>query len=499
MNRNKFKKIILSVSVIAIIFVGVTSLFFIPKSNVNAQIGGIKIPTLKGISSLLPGSNNVPTNDVKGNFKEFTLDSIFLNTAKVSINVLTESIVNWINRGFDGNPAFVDDFGGFLREVADRETAQFIEGTALELLCSPWRANIKVALSLPTGYREEVACTLSDIVANMDNFVKGDFRQGGWGGWFQLTTRPNNNPYSLYISSASELDSRIANQQGIDREQLAWGQGFFSKRECEELPAGVAGPPSCKIVTPGSMINTQLEKVLNTSLTQLELADEFNEIISALASQLMTRVISGRGLRSLSESVNGTTSYVTKLAKDENGLVLSSNKAGVASEIDTVVVMETQYNNSKRQTFNTTVPTESLLVQLQSCYESKLNNLALHLTTAERDLASERMASASSTINSQIIPVKTRLSEEINVSNEVLAQLQALIDEVNGVNISSKLLDILARYQDYIGSGVIHTTFDPSDIDTQNTMNSIESETEGKIIECQDFPPPPVPVIPPTT
>ena len=194
MNRNKFKKIILSVSVIAIIFVGVTSLFFIPKSNVNAQIGGIKIPTLKGISSLLPGSNNVPTNDVKGNFKEFTLDSIFLNTAKVSINVLTESIVNWINRGFDGNPAFVDDFGGFLREVADRETAQFIEGTALELLCSPWRANIKVALSLPTGYREEVACTLSDIVANMDNFVKGDFRQGGWGGWFQLTTRPNNNP-----------------------------------------------------------------------------------------------------------------------------------------------------------------------------------------------------------------------------------------------------------------------------------------------------------------
>ncbi|MBT3283039.1 hypothetical protein HN375_02690, partial [bacterium] len=186
--------------------------------------------------------------------------------AKTAINVLTESIVNWINRGFDGNPAFVDDFGGFLREIADRETSLFIEGTSLELLCSPWRANIKVALSLPTGYREEVACTLSDIVANMDNFVHGDFSQGGWGGWFQLTTRPNNNPYSLYISSASELDSRIARQQGIDREQLAWGQGFLSKQDCDP-----PGSQNCKTVTPGTVINSQLEKVLNTSLTQLEL------------------------------------------------------------------------------------------------------------------------------------------------------------------------------------------------------------------------------------
>ena len=58
--------------------------------------------------------------------ENFFDSSLGYTVARTAINVLTESVVNWINRGFDGNPAFVDDFGGFLREIADRETAHFI-------------------------------------------------------------------------------------------------------------------------------------------------------------------------------------------------------------------------------------------------------------------------------------------------------------------------------------------------------------------------------------
>jgi hypothetical protein len=46
-------------------------------------------------------------------------------------------------------------------------------------------------------------------------------------------------------------------------------------------------------VTPGSVIENQLEKVLGSSVSQLEIADEINEIASALMIQLTQRAING--------------------------------------------------------------------------------------------------------------------------------------------------------------------------------------------------------------
>lgn len=144
---------------------------------------------------------------------------------KTTIRGITASMVNWINSGFQGGPAYVTDINGLLLDIADATTANFIEGTALEALCSPWKMNIKIALSLPSNrFEEDVRCTLSDIVANMDDFINGDFSQGGWAGWFELTTR--NNPYNNYLASASELEARIDNAQGEEMKLLDWEMDF---------------------------------------------------------------------------------------------------------------------------------------------------------------------------------------------------------------------------------------------------------------------------------
>ena len=425
--------------------------------------------------------------------KERILDSsLGYTVSRGFINVMTESIVNWINRGFDGNPAFVDDFGGFLREVADRQTAYFIEGTSLELLCSPWRANIRVALSVPTGFREEVACTLSDIVANMDDFVKGDFSQGGWGGWFQLTTRPNNNPYSLYISSASELDSRISRQQDLDREQLAWGQGFLSKQECEELPAGVSGPTRCKTVTPGTVIEDQLESVLGSGIRQLELADEFDEIVGALIQQLARQAFTGnRGLRGLSEGAGGQTSFTSQLGGSTSGVLLSETKEAALLNVSRDIDDETDYKNIKQATLNSILASEVLLLNLTSCYAGKF---ADNLSDANEDIAQARIDTANSTIATQITPTKTSLENDIETSGQVIDTLNTFktnISNASTVETVGRLSNSLAslRLSGQLNTSNIFNAQEEQSIITAQ-MSALNATTNTQITECQNFPPP---------
>jgi hypothetical protein len=45
--------------------------------------------------------------------KETVADGIAWAVAKLVVREMTTSIVNWINSGFKGNPAFVTDLGGF--------------------------------------------------------------------------------------------------------------------------------------------------------------------------------------------------------------------------------------------------------------------------------------------------------------------------------------------------------------------------------------------------
>ena len=177
-----------------------------PVPQIPAPTDPIPSPPAQIPSPVLPVL--VPTDDKPNNIKESLWDRVAHQAANTLIEQTLVSMTNWINSGFDGGPAFVTDLRGFLLDIADATTADFIEGTALEALCSPWRLNIRVALALgqATPFEREVRCTLSDIVANMDDFINGDFSQGGWAGWFELTTRPQNNPYGLYLITASELD-----------------------------------------------------------------------------------------------------------------------------------------------------------------------------------------------------------------------------------------------------------------------------------------------------
>ena len=238
-------------------------------------------------------------------------DSIALTIAKSTISRLVNSTVKWINNGFDGNPAYVNNPKQYFTDIADGEAGEFIRGSELGLLCSPFQANIR--LSLMQEYYEPLPyqCTLSEVTSNIEGFFD-DFSQGGWDAWFSMTQNPTNNPYGAYLKARIDMDSRIANAIGLKNQQLDRGRGFLSFEKCpsgsfegtdEELnkgcfKTGTWEKVDATVVTPGSVIETQLSTVLGTGIRQLELADEFDEIVGALVTQLLQKVLGGGGLAS---------------------------------------------------------------------------------------------------------------------------------------------------------------------------------------------------------
>lgn len=324
---------------------------FVPVSDI-AHTGITKVNTLQQTLNT--------TTSIRSFLTETVLKNLAMNMLNAIIHKMTADIVQWINNGFDGNPAFVTDFGGLLTDTVDEELGRFIEGTELGFLCSPFRLDIRIALARSrSSYRQRSACTLTGIGNNVQGFVQGN-NSGGWDKWLEMTTKPQNNPYGSFLMAQNEVSMRIAGRQNINITQLNWGNGFMSWQKCTDIavpgdadftgpvqPGGnlnnvdtdetllannpevgitttgqIKRPQSCKTQTPGSVIEEQVNQALGSDMRRLELADDINEIINALMGQLVKQALGGIGGllgASKGNSSNGGKSVVNYYANLDTG------------------------------------------------------------------------------------------------------------------------------------------------------------------------------------
>ncbi len=232
-------------------------------------------------------------------------DTIAIFIVKGVLEKIIDSTIDWINSGFDENPAFISDPSRYFTDIADGIAGDFINSTDAGFLCSPLQDNLKLSLALnyakKTGRDDRgnsgSQCTLTGIANNIEDFYT-DFSKGGWDSWFELTQTSKYNPYSAFVEADLELDLRIAGAVGAQSQKLDWGKGFLSRPgEClvfGDIGNGLDGCiEQAPDKTPGVVIEAQLEKVLGSGVTQLELADEFDELVSALLGQLVQKTVFG--------------------------------------------------------------------------------------------------------------------------------------------------------------------------------------------------------------
>lgn len=276
-------------------------------------------------------SSTSQSSQAQSNFlKDCIEHGLALALGKMILAAITQSIVNWINSGFNGSPSFVTNPGDFFTDIADRVAGEFILGSDLAFLCSPFKLQIQLALAINygsgAGGTGKAECTLTGVLDNVDNFFN-DFDQGGWTNWFAMTQSANNNPYGSFLNAESALSVKIAGAKNLELMKLNWGNGFMSLEECEDGTIVIGGSAqeeeggivlqqgtsarggdhgNCGVTTPGKLIEGTLQKTTDLPLEQLGVADDLDKIFNALGFQLIKQIMGGLGgLAGASKSSSG--------------------------------------------------------------------------------------------------------------------------------------------------------------------------------------------------
>ena len=241
--------------------------------------------------------------------KEYVGDPIGWFVAKVLLQKMTQSTVSWINNGFNGAPAFVSDPNTYFSTLSDQVAGQFLlQNPDLNFLCSPFGTQLRITLNnqrqQPYGVNGgNFRCALSSVVGNIDAFTS-NFANGSWAAWGVMTQDDLSNPYGAYLSLTDELQRQEDNQVGAKSQQLSWGKGFLTYQTCTDTGVKTQSGnavKNCHTDTPGSVIEAQLEKSLGSGAASLNAADEIDEIVGALMTQLVSKSLSSisGGLRGL--------------------------------------------------------------------------------------------------------------------------------------------------------------------------------------------------------
>jgi len=416
--------------------------------------------------------------------KECIGDALGWALANGVLSAFVQSITDWVNNGFEGGPAFVTDLDQFLGQVADETALDFIEGTELGFLCSPFQLEIRLALAVQRQpFQERIRCSLGDVVDNADRFFSGDFSGGGgWPAWFRVHAYQRNNPYGAYALSLAELEVRIDSRRSNEKSLLTFGSGFFSKRECvayedikgsEKISQTGEVQRRCtdwKIVTPGTQVNASVAKALGVGVDRLTIADEIDELINALFAQLAQKALTGvDGLRGLSSrSSSSARTYTTA----DGRVVQGSYLEALVNETDTGSVSGAK---------NILLANIESAIELEEAYRAALEQNIAALNNVDGSTFACYYA-LSAPLNGTGVLAEIRNASELEdlyrarleASRAAIDTLEDIRDQAAGAFDANVLNDAADAYDAVLASGGIHSETETAElVDEASALSAI--------------------------
>jgi hypothetical protein len=268
-------RITITLSALVLIFSGMT----IAPHAVHAQVGAQAVYVINpDIAAGATGATAVSTGylaQVKPK-----LDGIQWLIAKVAIQAITKSMVNWINSGFNGSPAFVTNLDQNLLSVSDGVANSFFSALSNNTgngVVSPFQNLVTQQLRnsyYSTGRSSGGGYDLNKFSNNPAGFLAGNFvANGGFNAWFAAVGNNSNNPYGAAYDAQNQLNAAVYQATTNRLNELNWGKGFMSWRgPCtSKAPAAAATSLSTadnctqySIKTPGSIVEDSLGITVNS-------------------------------------------------------------------------------------------------------------------------------------------------------------------------------------------------------------------------------------------
>ena len=334
----KFSKII------AVVLICVFALTVFPLHKTNAQLAGL------GLS--------VPTLDIGLNPKEFSLDAITNAIGVALIRTMSDNIQSWVRNGFDGKPLFVTDWENFLQKAGNEAFGIFVDDLIAKGapdICGPFRED--VVLGLVSTSRPRARCTLDLVVANV-NSIYNNFETYGWAGFASISTaNVANNAFGSFLLNLDRVSLEVAKKTtGLQNEALA-SRGFLSWKECANYNED-AECDTWRTVTPGSYVANQLDLPQQYSAIKTAVSDEFNELVSVVAQELIRNAVSG--------SRPGGFYRSQAQPPPDYSSVIESQRAYLSSVLrGDLIAPETQYVEAKQLSANALLHSISVLQELE--------------------------------------------------------------------------------------------------------------------------------------
>lgn len=455
---------------------------------------------------------NAPVQNIKNadSVQQRFLDCIARSIGRAIVNQITASVINWINGGFNGSPSFVQNYQQFFTNVADLAAGSYIQSSALSFLCSPFQLQIRIAIAQSYAYNNMYGyglCSLSQVTQNVNNFINGNFNQGGWPALLSFTSIPTNNPYGAYAYAEIGL-------AGVQQQALANANknitpgGFIGYVQTYDCTAGGTGtnnkyiynssfltPPQsaaqicpsnckCKTATPGNVIEQSLINTNNGSadmIRQLGISGSFDAILSALVTQLMTRTLQ-QGLSNLS----GTQGYASNfLTPDQQQAQAQGNS--FLTTLQAAQQLAQQYGQTEQGSISDIQNAQSQLSTLSNCWEtietSSTYSAAQHTQAA---------VAATSTQNS-IAALEAQVAvhnNNITRANEAIVAIQNLQTQTLQITSTGDLSTVQANFDSASASGQLVSNADVTQAQQDRTtlqgqLATTNTQTAANLAQCK--------------
>ena len=503
---------------------------------------------------------DVPTNqqfDIKailGNLKSFSLDWLATTLAKQILHQMTLSIINWINSGFKGSPAFLTNPAGFFVDVGDQVTGEFLSTRgALSRLCSPFSLDIRLALALDqtVSASQRYTCTLGKIVDNargtIEGFTGGDFSQGGWPAFMSLSLETQNNMYGSYLQAHSDLLTLINSKKNTINQDLDRGHGFLSWEQCKDVSPdevfettdflgadasnldaaytqkkgrldtgngtsytskvdanGNLQYQDCHTETPGSVIAGSLQKSIDSPIVEGELADDINGILNALVSQMISQMLSG-GLAALSGGGSGSRTSYTRQVLDEidaeNARNTANNSAQLATTFDSAIESLNNYKSIVEQEVGLLTTSKNQYAAARACFVTKSTSDQYNVFTENR--ADHYVNQIDQIVSTKLQPLLNQYTIKLSSTTEQITRLTSLKNQSSASSTIQGYQFNAAReqipiYQTAVTNSVsAQTTASKATTDAQAELKTVQQKAQifsGNATQfsqaCERFPTP---------
>jgi hypothetical protein len=415
---------------------------------------------------------------------------------KLAVQNITDSLVNWINSGFDGKPAFVQDFNKFFSDVGDQAAGTFLQSSDFAFLCSPFSLQVRIAIVQSYARRHNApSCTLTDVIKNIDSFTSGSFAQGGWKGLLSFNTESANNPFTSFMALSVRMDAKIANAQANAAATIAPG-GFKSVMKCPKTPpkdtavgqnlVGVsqADTSHCEVVTPGQAVLSQFNATTQANLDSLGVGDSIDQILSALKNALITKIFkTDDGLLGAGNTDTADTSDQPKVDP-----VAQAQATALMKTLRTGVNSAQSYGTVEQRIISDIQDSQSTLNDLRNCWINATTSATL--TSTQTDQATAGVSAAVTKI-SQLQQLVAKRNANIQQANRSIARLQQLQTDLLLATVAADVTRVQNTYNAVVAAGKI-TIYDKTDITTaqqdratvQGQLTTIDSQTTTGLAQC---------------